>query len=329
MSLEHASHVHVRVSSARADRRWLLAAFAVVVAFMVVEVAAGLIAHSLALITDAGHMITDAAALLVAVIASKISQRPAKGAYTYGFARIDALSGQANGITLLLLALWFTVEGIVRLMHPGQVHGGVVAVVALAGAAVNVLATWLAARADRSSLNVRGVLAHLVTDIWAFAATLVAGLVILASGWARADAVASLLVAALMAWTGYGLVRAAGRVFLEAAPRGIDPDLLGAELAAMDGVAEVHDLHVWQIGSGDSAVSAHILVAPPCDCHEVSSRLRLLLGERYGIGHVTLQADHADAPAHDAGSCRDAHGRVHIAPVPVIPGTTRCREAGL
>ncbi len=316
MSHEQAAAPRVAAPTGSADRRWLLAAFGVVVAFMVAEVIAGLVAHSLALITDAGHMITDAAALLVAVIASKIAQRPAKGAYTYGFARVDALSGQANGITLLLLALWFAVEGIRRLMQPGGVHGGVVAVVAVIGVAVNVLATWLAARANRNSLNVRGVMAHLLTDIWAFAATFVAGVVILASGWTRADAVASLLVAALMAWSGFGLVRAAGRVFLEGAPRGIDPDALGPDLAAVEGVAELHDLHVWQIGSGESALSAHVLVGVAYDCHEVSSRLRALLANRYAIGHVTLQADHADAPAHDADHCEDSHGQVHLGPAP-------------
>jgi len=195
---------------------------------------------------------------------------------------------------------------------PAAVHGGVVTVVALVGAAVNVLATWLATRADRSSLNVRGVLAHLVTDIWAFAATFVAGVLILATGWARADAVASLVVAALMAWTGFGLVRVAGRVFLEGAPQGVDPYALGVELAAIAGVAELHDLHVWQIGSGESAVSAHVLVETPNDCHEVSSRLRLVLAQRYGIGHVTLQADHADAPSHHATDCAGSHGQVHV-----------------
>ena len=299
-----------------ADRRWLLGAFVVVVVFMIAEVIAALFAHSLALITDAGHMSTDAAALLVAVIASKIAQRPAKGAYTYGFARVDALSGQANGITLLLLALWFTVEGVRRLVHPAGVHGGVVTVVALIGAAVNVLAVLLAGRADRSSLNVHGVLAHLITDIWAFAATFVAGVIILASGWARADALASLVVAVLMAWTGYGLVRSAGRVFLEGAPRGVDPDALGAELAAVDGVAEVHDLHVWQIGPGAPALSAHLLVRPSHDCHEVADRIRTVLHERYGIGHVTLQTDHVDTSAHDAQNCIDAHGTIHAAPTP-------------
>jgi cobalt-zinc-cadmium efflux system protein len=310
------SHDHEHQPSGEADRRWLLTALVVVVTFMAAEVVAGLMAHSLALIADAGHMLTDAAALLLAVVASRIAERPAHGAYTYGFARVDALSGQASGITLLLLALWFTVEGIRRLFDPSTVHGGVVAVVAVIGAVVNLLATWLAGRADTTSLNVRGVLAHLVTDIWAFAATLVAGLVIVWTGWLRADAVATLVVAVLMAWTGAGLVRAAGRVFLEAAPSGVDPQTLGADLVAADGVAEVHDLHVWVLGSRDTALSAHVLVNPQYDCHAVAASLRALLAGSYGIGHVTLQVDHADAPAHDAEHCSDAHGAIHTAPAP-------------
>ncbi|HJQ42841.1 MAG TPA: cation diffusion facilitator family transporter [Jatrophihabitantaceae bacterium] len=309
MSREHA-HVH---GTAAGDRRWLTAALAVVVAFMVVEVVAGFVAHSLALLTDAGHMVTDAVALLVAVIAAGIARRPARGAYTYGFARVDALSGQANGITLLLLAVWFEVVAVRRLIDPVDVRGGVVATVAVIGAAVNVVALLLVRRADRSSLNVRGAFLHLLTDAWAFAATFIAGVVVLTTGWTRADAIASMVVGLLMAWTGWALVRAAGRVFLEAAPTGVDPSAIGAELAAVDGVSEVHDLHIWQIGSGDVAVSAHVLVHPPFDCHEVSSRLRSALASR-GIGHVTLQTDHADAPAHDAGACEEAHGEVHVAP---------------
>jgi cobalt-zinc-cadmium efflux system protein len=300
--------------SGTADRRWLLAALAVVVAFMAAEVVTGLLAHSLALIADAGHMLTDAAALLLAVAASRLAQRPARGAYTYGFARVDALSGQANGITLLLLAVLFSIEGVRRIIEPVAVRGGVVAVVAAAGAVANLAATWLAGRADRASLNVRGVLAHLVTDIWAFAATLAAGLVILWTGWLRADPVASLAVAALMAWTGARLVRESGRVFLEAAPAGFDPDALGADLAAAVGVAQVHDLHVWVLGSRETALSAHVLVEPPFDCHDVADTLRTRLADAYGIGHVTLQVDHADAAAHDAANCTDAHGEVHVSP---------------
>jgi cobalt-zinc-cadmium efflux system protein len=308
-------HSHPRAPAGKADRRWLLAALAAIVVFMVAEVIAGLLAHSLALIADAGHMLTDAAAIAVAVVASRIAERPARGAYTYGFARVDALSGQANGITLLLLAVWFTVEGIRRLIDPSEVRGGVVAVVAIIGVLVNLAATWLAGQADRASLNVRGVLAHLVTDVWAFVATFAAGVIVLWSGWLRADPIASLLVAALMAWTGARLVRESGRVFLEAAPQGVDPQHLGDELAAVDGVAQVHDLHVWVLGSRDAAMSAHVLVSPSFDCHAVAGDLRTRLAEQYGIDHVTLQVDHAGQQSHDAENCADAHGVVHVAPV--------------
>jgi cobalt-zinc-cadmium efflux system protein len=190
----------------------------------------------------------------------------------------------------------------------------VVAVVAAIGVLANLAATWAASRADRASLNIKGVLAHLVTDLWAFFATFVAGLVVLASGWSRADPIASLLVAALMAWTGVYLVRAAGRVFLEAAPKGLDPQALGAELASVAGVAEVHDLHVWVLGSADAAMSAHVLVQPDFDCHEVAAALRTRIAEGHGIDHVTLQVDHEEQQLHDADNCADPHGVVHTAP---------------
>src|SRR5664279_350942 len=288
-------HSHGGGHSTHADRRWLAGALAVILAFMAAEIVAGIVAHSLALFTDAAHMLTDAAALAVAIVAIRIARRPASGAYTYGFTRVDALSGQASGITLILLALWFTVQAVHRLIHPAAVHGGVVTVVALAGVMVKLAATALAGRADRTSLNVRGVVAHLVTDIWAFAATAVAGVIVVTTGWTRADTVASLVVAAVMAWTGWRLVQAAGRVFLEAAPAGVDPHALGQQLAQFDGVAEVHDLHVWQIGPGVTALSAHLLVRSSHDCHEVASGLRTVLHDNYDIGHVTLETDHVDS----------------------------------
>lgn len=307
-------HEHTHGASAGADRRWLTASLLLLVAFMVAEVIAGVVANSLALIADAGHLLTDAGALLLAVVTSRLVSRPARGRYTYGLARLDALSGQANGITLLLLAVWFTVEGIRRLLDPPDVHGATVAVVALIGVVVNLVATGLARRADRSSLNVRGVLAHLYSDLYAFGATFTAGLVVVWTGWLRADAVATLVVAVLMAWTGTALVREAGRVFLEAAPDGVDPDELGRDLAAADGVSEIHDLHVWVLGSSAAALSAHVLVDQPYDCHAVASALRGHLQTAYGISHVTLQVDHSDAPAHDANNCADAHGVIHSAP---------------
>jgi cobalt-zinc-cadmium efflux system protein len=305
-------HDHPGRGGGAADRHWLLASLAVIAAFMVGEVIAGLLAHSLALLSDAGHLLTDVTALLVAVIASRIAERPARGAYTYGFARVDALSGQANGITLVLLAVWFTVEAIRRLINPPDTAGGVIVVVAAIGVGMNIVATMLATKADRRSLNVRGAVAHLVNDLWAFVATLVAGIVIMASGWTRADAIASLVVATLMIITGAGLIRDAGRIFLEAAPAGLDPMVIGAQLAAVGGVAQVHDLHVWELAAGETALSAHVLVDRADDCHVIGDALRGQLAQDYGIEHVTLQVDHVGHSGSSADEhCADAHGPVH------------------
>jgi cobalt-zinc-cadmium efflux system protein len=314
----HSSHLssHQHGTGARSDQRWLLAAFVVIASFMVVEVTVGVLANSLALIADAGHMLTDAIGIGLAVVVAHVMRRPAKGAFTYGFARADALSGQANGIALVLLAIWFAVEAVRRLVNPVVTHGGAMTTVALIGVAVNVLATALVSRADRSTLNVRGVFAHLLSDIWAFAATAAAGLIIILTQWYQADAISSLVVAAVMTWTGIALIRDAGRIFLEAAPQGLDPHTLGEDLIAVDGVAELHDLHVWQIGSGEPALSAHVLVKPDFDCHEVSARMRTQLATAYGVTHVTLQTDHADAGhEHSAEACSDSHGEVHVSRV--------------
>jgi cobalt-zinc-cadmium efflux system protein len=308
MSHDHRGHSHP-VATAETDRRWLLAALAVIVAFMVGEVVVGLLVGSLALLTDAGHMLTDAAALALAIVASKLAQRPPRGPYTYGFTRIDAVSAQANGITLLLLACWFVIEAVRRLFNPPQVEGGPVLIVAIIGIAVNVIAVVLAGKANRSSLNVRGAVAHIVNDLWAFIATALAGSIILASGWTRADAIASLIVAGLMVRSGLGLVRAAGRVFLEAAPTGVDPSRIGRDMATVAGVAEVHDLHVWDLGAAEPALSAHVVVAVPFDCHEVADGVRRVLADQHRISHATLQADHRhDDQPLVADDCAVRHG---------------------
>jgi cobalt-zinc-cadmium efflux system protein len=278
--------------AAEHDQRWLAAALAVILAFLVVEVVVGILAHSLALISDAGHMLTDAASLAVALIAARLIRRPAAGAYTYGFTRVDALSAQANGITLVLLAIGLAVSAVRRLVHPPEVAGGAVLSVALVGVAVNLLAVWLASKADRSGLNVRGAVAHLVSDLWAFLATALAGGLILLTGWHRADSIAALLVAGLMVYAGVGLIRAAGRIFLEAAPAGTDPSDIGRAMAAVPGVREVHDLHVWDLGAGAAALSAHLVVEESFDCHEVAHGVRDVLADNHQIGHATLQADH-------------------------------------
>ena len=278
--------------SADADASKLKIAFALICVFMVVEVVVGVIVGSLALLADAAHMLTDAGALALSLFALRLAARPATGAYTYGLKRAEILSAAANGATLLALGLVIVVEGVNRLMHASDVEGLVVLIVALVGVAVNLAATWILARANRQSLNVEGAFQHILTDLFAFVATAIAGLVILLTGFTRADGIAALVVAALMLRAAYKLLRASSRVLLEAAPVGIDPDAIGRALVAEPAVQEVHDLHVWEISSGFPALSAHILVSRHDDCHEGRRRLELLLHDRFGIDHTTLQVDH-------------------------------------
>jgi cobalt-zinc-cadmium efflux system protein len=317
------------------DARWLSAALALIVAFMAGEIVAGLASHSLALISDAAHMLTDAASIALVLVTARLAARPPAGGYTYGLKRTEIMSAQANGITLVLLAAWLCYTAIRRLLAPHPVAGGTVLGVALAGVAVNVAATLLIARASgrghrghnahngRSgeappqSLNVAGAFKHILTDLYAFAATAVAGLIIVLTGFVRADAIATLIVVVLMLHAGAGLIRDSGRIFLEAAPAGLDPAAVGAAMAARRNVTEVHDLHIWEITSGLPAASAHVLVAPGEDCHAVRADLEAFLGSQYGITHATLQVDHAAlrvGPAPEPGGpdpaqhCDDAHG---------------------
>lgn len=297
-----------RGEEARGDRRNLAAALALIAGYMVVEVVAGLAAGSLSLLTDAAHMLTDAVAIALALAAMRLAAAPPRGGYTYGLGRAEILSAQLNGLTLVLLALSFGYEGARRLLDPPEVEGGLVLGTALAGVAVNLAATWLMSRADRSSLNVEGAYQHVLNDLLAFLATAAAGGIVLLTGWHRADAVASLLVAVLMVRAGYGLVRDAGRVLMQAAPADLDPAEIGAAMAVRPRVLEVHDLHVWEVTSGYPTLSAHVLVEPDGDCGLVRRDLRRVLREGYGITHTTLEVEH---PPQDGPHCDTSHGPRH------------------
>jgi cobalt-zinc-cadmium efflux system protein len=309
---EH-GHDHAAVT-ADADRRYISGALGLILAYMVAEVVVGIAAHSLALISDAGHMLTDAAALALALAAMSLAARPAQGRWTFGFKRAEILSAQANGITLLVLVAVFGYEAVRRLVTPPDVRGGLVIVTALAGIAVNAAAAWLVGRANRTSLNVEGAFQHILNDAWAFIATAAAGVVVLTTGFARADALASLVVAALMARAGFKLVRESWRIFLEAAPEGLEPAAIGTAMAADPEIAEVHDLHVWTITSGFPALSAHVLVTPGHDCHAVRGRLQRLLREEYGIEHTTLQVDHVPEPLLTIGRAASVGEAEHSRP---------------
>ncbi|HEX3226241.1 MAG TPA: cation diffusion facilitator family transporter [Gaiellaceae bacterium] len=285
-------HSHSHSHSRAQDRRLLGIALALIASLMVGEIVAGLLAGSLALLADAGHMLTDAAALAGALVASRLASRPARGVWTFGFGRAEILAAQVNGVTLLLVGIWIVYGAIRRLVSPPVVHGGVVLVVALAGIAVNLAATLVLARADRESLNVRGAFLHVATDLAAFTGTAVAGALVLATNWYRFDAIAGLLVAVLMLRSSWTLLRESGRIFLEASPAGIDPAAVARTIADEPDVVEVHDLHVWTVTSGFPALAAHVLVSPDADCHAARRRLQHVLEERFHLHHVTLQVDH-------------------------------------
>ena len=285
-------HSHGHLAGPDADRRKLWLALILIVGFMAAEVVAGIVANSLALLSDAAHMLTDAAAIALSLLALRLARRPARGAMTFGLKRVEILSAQINGITLLVLAAVIAFEAIRRLFEPPSVEGGLILVVALVGIAVNIGAVAILASANRQSLNVEGSFQHLLTDLYAFIGTAVAAGVILLTGFERADPIASLLVAALMLRSAYGLLRDSGRVFLEAAPRGLDPDEIGRIMAAHPGVVEVHDLHVWEVTSQFPALAAHVIVARDADCHMARLELAELLKREFGVEHTTLQVEH-------------------------------------
>jgi cobalt-zinc-cadmium efflux system protein len=303
--------------SPNADRRWLSVALALIVCFMAAEVLVGLLSGSLALLSDAAHMLTDAAAIVLALVVIRLVARPARGHYTFGLKRAEILSAQVNGVALMVLGGVVAYEAISRLISPIGVRGWTMVVTAVVGVGVNLVATWAISRANRSSLNVEAAFQHILNDLYAFVATAIGGVVVVWTGFVQADSIASLVVVALMAKAGYGLLRDTGRILLEAAPIELDPDVIGDALVDVDGVVEVHDLHVWTIGSGQAALSVHVLVAPGVDCHAIRTCLDDLIGGKFGVSHTTMQVDHVGNEHGASGitpytaHCVDAHGPAH------------------
>ena len=276
-----------------ADRWRLAGALALIAGLLVAEVAVGIVAGSLALLADAGHMLTDAAALALALVAAGVATRPPGGRWTFGFRRVEILAALANGTTLALVGIWIVYAAVRRLVSPADVHGGLVLVLAGAGVAVNLAAAALLLRPSRESLNVRGAFLHVATDVAAFAGTAVAGALILLTGWDRFDPLASLAVAALIFWSSANLLRESSRILLDISPGEMPPEKVADAMLAVPDVVEVHDLHVWTVGSGFPSLSAHVLVRPEGDCHDARRALAEMLSQRFGLEHTTLQVEHA------------------------------------
>jgi cobalt-zinc-cadmium efflux system protein len=237
-------------------------------------------------------MLSDAAALSLALLAAWLAGRPPGGRWTFGFGRAEILAAQANGLTLALLGIWIVYEAARRLADPPEVEAGLVGLVAAAGIGVNLAVMALLSRAERQSLNIRGAYLHIATDFAAFLGTGAAAGLILLTGWDRFDALASLFVAALMLWASWSLLVESGRIFLEGAPASAPPADVGEAIASHPGVVEAHDLHVWTVTDGFPALSAHVLVQPGADCHRIRLELERMLTQRFNIDHTTLQVEH-------------------------------------
>ncbi len=296
--MSHDRHAHV------GDARYLRVALGMILAFMIAETIVSVAVHSLALLADAGHMLTDAGALGASLWAASLATRPAAGKWTFGLVRAEILSAALNGVTLLVVAGVILVESISRLLHPLAVHGGPVVAVASVGVVVNVAAAWTLARASRQSLNVEGAFRHILTDLYAFIATIVAGVVIITTGYVRADAIASLVVVALMAHASWGLLRASGRILLEAAPEDVNLEDVRVHLLELDHVLDVHDLHVWTVTSGLPVLSAHVVIDEAC-FHDglvpgILDQLQRCLAGHFDVEHSTFQMEPPHHLDHEA-----------------------------
>jgi cobalt-zinc-cadmium efflux system protein len=278
----------------RAESRKALAlALAITASFTIVEVVGGFLTGSLAVLADAVHMLSDNFSLALALVAAWLAAKPATPARTFGFKRAEVLAALANGVLLVALAIWIFVEASTRLSDPPEVLGGWMLAIALVGLAVNVSAAYVLWGTRHESLNVEAALRHVGADLLGSLGVAVAAVVILATGWLEADPLVSFVIGALVFTSALGILRDATSILLEASPKGVDTEALGHRLASAPGVVEVHDLHVWTITSGFTALSAHVLVRPGEDCHARRRELEQLLREDFGIAHTTLQVDHA------------------------------------
>jgi cobalt-zinc-cadmium efflux system protein len=297
-------HPHVTPSE-DTDRRALVISLVLLIAFMIFEVGAAIYANSLALLADAGHMLVDVGAIAGSLLALRLAARPETRSHTYGMKRAEILAAAFNGITLLVVAGVVTFEAIVRLARPSSVDGAVLIVVAAVGVAVNLVATMTMARANRRSLNIEGAYRHILTDLYGFGGTLVAGIVIVTTGFDRADPIASLLVVCLMVKASVQLLRPALRILLEATPEDIDLEEVRRHLLELPEVQSVHDLHAWTLTSSLPILTAHVVVTDEClntgEAGRVLDHLQECLAGHFDVEHSTLQFETVGHIEHEIG----------------------------
>lgn len=300
-------HAHPHGSHGTGHRRLLAISLGITATVMLVQIVGAVLSGSLALLADAAHMFADASALVIALIASAVAARPADARRTFGYQRAEVFGALINGILLTVLAVMIAVEGVQRLLDPAEaeIAAPLMLVVAIVGLIANGIAMWLLSGAQRTNINVRGAYLEVMGDLLGSLAVIVAAVVILLTGWSRADAVVSLLIAAMILPRAFGLLREVVSVFAESAPKGTDIEEIRHHLAEMDGVVAVHDVHVWQITRGAPVFSAHVAVDPRIlanDAAGMLTRMQECLAGHFDVAHSTFQLEPADyedcAPTH-------------------------------
>ena len=284
-------HDH-KANAREGNRRELALVLILTSSFTVVEIIGGILTGSLALLADAGHMLSDNFSLGVALFAAWLAGRPATPEKSFGYRRAEILAALANGLTLVAISVWIFIEAYTRLREPAEVLGGPMLVVATLGLLVNVAGAAILYRSGGDSLNVEGAMRHVLADALGSAGAMAAAATIILTGWRYADPLISVAIGLLILGSSWKLLRDSTNILLEATPRGLNAGEVGQKMAAADGIVEVHDLHIWTITSGFPALSAHVLVGKHEDCHARRRELEELLTNEYGISHTTLQVDH-------------------------------------
>lgn len=259
---------------------------------MVAEAVGGVVTGSLALLADAGHMLSDSFSLVLALFAVTIAARPATARRTFGLKRAEILAALVNGVLLVVVSIWVIYEAIGRFNDPVEVLGGGMMAIAILGLLINIAAFVVLWKGGGESLNVRAALRHVLGDLLGSVGVIIAAGVILLTGWELIDPIVSILISILIAASAWSVLRESVEVLLESAPVGTDTDEIGMAMASVRGVEQVHDLHVWQITSGFPSLTAHVLVGSEVDCHKVRFEIDAMLEDRFEIAHTTIQVDH-------------------------------------
>jgi cobalt-zinc-cadmium efflux system protein len=302
----HHDHDHAHLHGRAGDHRRMAIALGINLAMLLAGIVGGLVFHSLALLADAGHVLADVAALGLALLAGALASRPASPRRTFGRGRGEIFAALINGVTLVAVAVLVFVAAVMRMSDPPDVEAGGVIAVGLFGLLGNGAATLVLARGDRENINLEGALRHTATDALASLGVIVSGIVVLVTGWNQADPIVSIAIGVLILLSSWRLLREPFDVLMETAPQGIDVQEVGRAMAAVPGVREVHDLHVWTVTSGFPALAAHVRTEPGSNVDDVRERLEAVLHERFGLEHTTLQV--VVEPLLQLEDRREGHG---------------------